>query len=366
MTKGRKVKKEAEKKKCFDCSLEKTLDKFFKSNNPNHQHGVMNLCKECSTPKNTSDLDEFKRKLYGLDRPFINEVYYNSLEEVQRRNMSESAVYGIYLKNIQMKNSKYEFSTWKETEEIAISLEHLKSNNVATDKQDIQENIIAEKVEFTSEDEKVKTDCIRLLGYDPFAGYSIIDQKFLYSELVTFLDEDTLEDQYKISVIIQIVNNNNQIRKIDLMINNLSSDSDSMLKNSGDIKNLTSVKKQIVDNNDKLAKENSIALKHRGDKKAGRSTLGYLMKDLRELGFENAEEDYYDMRRAHGMRVTADISNQSILSQLNFDEKDIEDMFKEQRDLLLEVQRQKEEVEEKLRLANITILELKKKCGDDL
>src|SRR5690554_6654522 len=98
------------KKKCFDCGIDRSINKFFKSNNPKHEFGVMNLCKDCSIPEDVDDLDEVYRKLYVLDRPFIKEVWIKSLEEVQRRKMSKQALFGIYLKNIQMKNSTYAHS----------------------------------------------------------------------------------------------------------------------------------------------------------------------------------------------------------------------------------------------------------------
>jgi hypothetical protein len=199
------------------------------------------------------------------------------------------------------------------------------------------------------EDTQVKEDVIRLIGYDPFAGYDIFDQKFLYNELMTYLDEDTLDDSFKLSQIIQIVNNNNQVRKIDYAINKMSSNTQDLIKNQGDIKSATAIKNQIVTANDKIAKENSISVKNRGDKSAGKSTLTYMMKDYRELGFEDAEQDYYDQNKAYGMKLVADISNKSILEQLQFDENDLNDMLFTQRQLIQELQSKLMDLEEENR-----------------
>ena len=212
-----------------------------------------------------------------------------------------------------------------------------------------------ESVEITEADKTSKNDCIKLLGYDPFAGYSRFDQKFLYGELVPYLDEDTLEDQFKLSQIIQILNNNNQIRKIDLAITKISSNPQLITNRSGDLKIMSEIKYKIVNNNDKIAKENSISVKNRGDKRAGKSTLTYTMKNLRELGFENAEQDYYDQLKANGMKRTADISHKSMLDQLQFDENDLSSMLKEQREILVNLQDRYDELEEENRQLHVQL-----------
>jgi hypothetical protein len=357
---------------CISCKKEHNIKTgFYHTNSTLYDDGKYPVCKECLTknlplanPKDLNYISAVNGLLAEINRPYIHELWLISAEESERRDMD---FLGVYMKNISMPHTKElshkdsDIITDKESmlhQEQGPSPEstnkmNITTSNVATNKYEDEDVVL------TPEDIQSQRDCHRLLGYDPFDGYLALDRKFMYAEIIPYLDEDTLEDQHKISIIIQLINNNSQIRKMDLLINKLSSDFESLLKNSAEIKNLTAIKKQITDNNDKLAKENAIAIKHRGDKKAGRSTLGYLMKDLRELGFEDAEEDYYDMKKAYGMKMTADISSKAIISQLNFDEKDIEDMFKDQRDLIIELQRSKEELEERLRLANKQILDLK-------
>jgi len=357
---------------CISCKKEHNIKTgFYHTNSTLYDDGKYPVCKECLTknlplanPKDLNYISAVNGLLAEINRPYIHELWLISAEESERRDMD---FLGVYMKNISMPHTK-ELSH-KDSDIITDkdSMLHQEANSPSDNEKkegskpisESQNKYDDEDIVLTSEDIQSQKDCHRLLGYDPFDGYLALDRKFMYAEIIPYLDEDTLEDQHKISIIIQLINNNSQIRKMDLLINKLSSDFESLLKNSAEIKNLTAIKKQITDNNDKLAKENAIAIKHRGDKKAGRSTLGYLMKDLRELGFEDAEEDYYDMKKAYGMKMTADISSRAIISQLNFDEKDIEDMFKDQRDLIIELQRSKEELEERLRLANKQILDLK-------
>jgi len=205
------------------------------------------------------------------------------------------------------------------------------------------------KIELTEDDLKSEEDCIRLLGYDPFLGYGVLDQKYLYNELIPYLDEDTLEDPFKIGVVIQIVINNNQIRKANMSINNLSSDNQSMVKNSKDIIALTDMTTKWNQQNDRLSKENNIALKHRGGSGSKNSTLGSLMKNLRELGFEKAEHNYYDMKKAYGMKFSADISHQSIIDIIHFDDNDKNIVFKNQREELQKLQEKELDYREEIR-----------------
>src|SRR5699024_10523866 len=100
-----------------------------------------------------------------------------------------------------------------------------------------------------------------LIGYDPFEGYSESDQKFLYSDLLNYFgDEDVVEDQFLVSQIIQIVNNNNQIRKLDYLLSNYMADNETLGEKASTIKSLNATKKDIVANTDKIAKENRISV----------------------------------------------------------------------------------------------------------
>ena len=96
-------------------------------------------------------------------------------------------------------------------------------------------------------------------------------------------------------------------------------------------------------------------MKNRGDKSAGKSTLTYIMRDYRELGFEDAEQDYYDQNKARGMKAVADISNKNILEQLQLDENDANDMLIQQRQLLQELQERVDDLEEENRQLHVEI-----------
>lgn len=340
----------AENIKCTKCGEEKPLIGYWKSYSPLHENtGYVPTCKTCIyamysdfIKKGLSKKDSFIEICKLLDKPFINNVFENVIKS--NENETPEKLLGEFFKQVHMQQwRKKGFYRFEDSE-----IEKKDTTNMAK-----------EIKELSKEDILVKEDVIRLMGYDPFDGYGLFDQKFLYNELMPYLDEDTIDDSFKLSQIIQIVNNNNQVRKIDLAINQMSSNIADLIKNQTDIKSATAIKNQIVTSNDKIAKENSISVKNRGDKSAGKSTLTYLMRNYRELGFQDAEQDYYDENKAKGMQMVADISNKSIIQQLQLDENDINDMLFTQRQLIQELQSKVDDLEEENRQLYVQITELK-------
>lgn len=212
--------------------------------------------------------------------------------------------------------------------------------------------------EWTREDKRNMKDVIEVVGYDVFAGYPPNDRKYLFGELVKYIDEDVIDDNYKLSQIIQIVNNNNQIRRYDLIISQLNP-----LDDSEDIGNLNNLKNKLVSSNDKIAKENEISVKNRSNKDIGKSTLTYLMKELREKDFDRAETDYYDQLKSAGTRWAAEVSMQAIQKNTFFDESDINEIKDIRRELVSTLQEQVDDLMEEKRKLLIEMQKLKN--GDE-
>ena len=210
------------------------------------------------------------------------------------------------------------------------------------------------------QDLRAKNDVIDIIGYDPFDGYDEQQRRFLFNNIIGYLGEDGIEDDtYKISQIIQLVNNNYQIEQVNRTMAKLNPQI-----NAGDFKDLNSMKKQLVDSNDKIAKENGISVKNRLDKQVGRSTLTYLMKDLREKDIPEAEANYYDQLQSEGSRWAANISFKAIKENGFFDENDEKDMLEIQYKKIQELQTKLDNVEEENRLLLIENDALKEKGGD--
>ena len=214
--------------------------------------------------------------------------------------------------------------------------------------------------EWTKEEQKNKKEVLEVVGYDPFAGYQNADRRYLFNELVKYLDDDVIDDSYKLSQIIQIVNNNNQIRQYDLLIAQLKP-----LTDSKDIQMLNDLKGKLVVANDKIAKENEISVKNRSNKDIGKSTLTYLMKDLRQKNFEKAEADYYDQLKSEGTRWAMELSVNAIQKNAYFDENDYNEIKDIRRELVDKLQSQVDNLMEDKRKLLLEIQNLKAKKGDN-
>lgn len=327
---------------CTCCGKIGGKEAFFSHRNP-YLNSSLSICKEC-VHVDEDDLESVLELLRFLNIPF----YKNRWDGLKEKSI------GLYLRQLAMTKDKYFKDSDMFTTKVLI--EDLdKKTTISAQTTETNEPIL------TKDELKAQEDVKRLLGYDPYEGYPIEDQKYLYNNLLIYLNEDTLEDGIKLSAYLQIVNNNNQIRKLDFAISSLNSDIKSMVENAKDINTLQDVKSKIVTSNDKIMKENSISVKNRGDKKAGRSTLTYMMRDLRELDFEEAEEDYYDQRKAYGMQLVADISNKSLLEQLSLDENNYVDIIKTQREKLQASESKIDELTEENRNLYVQVDELKSK-----
>ena len=274
---------------------------------------------------------------------YLDVVYVDDLYESLKANQTFSL--GVYLRSINGK--QYKSKNFSAT---------LMSGSLYK----TPEQVDAEReVKWSSSDLLNKRDVIDVVGYDPFEGYTEFDRKYLFNDLSKYLDEDIRDDTYVLSAIIQIVNNNNQLRKYDLLINKHSADAQLLGQNADVIEQLTALKKKITDNTNNLAKENEISLKNRSNKDVGKSTLGYLQKKLRELDFEEAEANYYSQLCSPGTQWAIDMSHKSIVENGMFDENDKKEIFDIQRGLVLDLQKKLDDEQEKSRLLQIEIDKLR-------
>lgn len=299
------------------------------------------LCKDCVN----EIFSDFSRR-YGSDKQacillcyMLDIPFYHTLYDSIVNNNSIFSV-GLYLR--QINGRQYQYQNFAQT---ILTRELEKSDK----------DIVDDKEKRWSASEiKNRNDVIEMIGYDPFEGYSAEDRRFLFNELVKYFDEDIANDTYKLSQIIQIVNNNNQIRQYDLKISAMDP-----LKDAQNIKLLNAIKASLVSSNDKIAKENEISVKNRSNKDVGKNTLTYLMKDLREKDFKQAEANYYDQLTSAGTQWAANMSLKAIKENTFFDENDVQEVFETQRALIEKLNRELDEAKEKYRLALIENQELK-------
>lgn len=326
----------------------------------------LSVCKDCTRKvyDRYFEVYEDKRKaIYytcrKLDIVYSESVYKSSIND--KRKYHPFAMYMMKLNSLGKVNNDGASATFDDSDSIE-DKEIKKKQDEKEAKKEVKRQIEVKqfdendpKFDLDKNDIRIKNDVVRLLGRDPFAGYSKYDQKYLYNGLIGYLDEDTLEDQFKVGIYIQLLNMELQVTKIDYNISQITKNIDSLLANSDKLKSLTSLKKDIINAADKIAKENSISVKNRNDQKAGKSTLGYMMSNLRDLGFQDAEVDYYSQKVCYGMQRVAEISMNAMQKNLQFDENDTNDIIQIQREKIQSQEKKVLELEEELRKANIEL-----------
>lgn len=212
-----------------------------------------------------------------------------------------------------------------------------------------------EERKWTADALRSKEFTIEVVGRDPFIGQKEDSRIDMFSEFVKYIDEDTADDRYKLSQIIQIIQNNEQIRRYDEMIAGLDP-----LSQATQIKAIQELKSACVASNDKIAKENEISVKNRSNKEVGKSTLGYLMEDLRKKGFSAAEVNYYNQLKSDGTRWAVDMSHKSIMQHAMFDENDKQEMFNTQREIIDDLNQKYDAEREKNRMLLLDLEMLRK------
>lgn len=323
--------------KCLACGKEfdspsghfyKTKSKLYEKNDMYYP-----ICQSCLRKK----FDEYTKRYneqiatiiicHYLDIPFFYSLYDSLIKKNDGFNI------GMYIR--QMNNQQYKTKTFVNT--------LVDKKELGIDKAEYEE---IKETKWSVGDTKNKNNVIQIIGYDPFEGYGEEQRKFLFNDIIGYLEEDGIEDDtYKISQIIQLVNNNYQI----YLFNNAMATLDPKI-DTNDFKSLSGMKKSLVDSNDKIAKENGISVKNRLDKQAGRSTLTFLMKRLRELDIPNAEANYYNQLRSEGTQWAANMSLKAIRENGFFDENDFKDIIENQYKMIQELQSRLDDVEEENRL----------------
>jgi hypothetical protein len=205
-----------------------------------------------------------------------------------------------------------------------------------------------------------KKDLIRLIGYDPFANYPVEqDLPVLYAQIISFVDEETKNDGMKMNAVIQIVQAFNQIQKLNDAINELLADTKKLNSNNGTIKQHSTTISQLLSGANALAKDNGISVNHNNSKSKGQNTLTGKMKELDLIGFRDAKINMYDIDYCKGMQQVAEISAKAQVNQIGFDENVMLEISNIRRDLVDDLQKQRDKAVERARLLLVENKDLK-------
>lgn len=332
---------------CYLCDSHKIKDSFYSSTDPMSKSGLTPICKECARKialrvingkEQGATKDSVRLALRYLNKPFLERVWDSSIQEVENlaSGKVKSNVWAAYIRQISMPN--YIGMTYFDSDGLTSN----EPNNESSNGEMTMDKLIESHVGIDTYDSflKNKNDVIRLLNYDPFEKEDIIDQPFLYSQLLGLLDsgEDGNEDMMRTSSAISIVRGFLQLAKIDDNIAKLMSDINNIATNSATIKSLQESKAKITSVITSLAQDSCISLKHNKNAKKGENTWTGKIKKIKELNLREGEVNGFDMETCKAMRQVMDLSNASIMKTLNLDESEWSDMVAEQRKMITDLQ----------------------------
>lgn len=347
---------------CPFCDKDKPKSDYYSSTDPKVKTGITRICKECASDiarrkdKQGNYHEETKKSvqeaLEYLDKPYIenlwNSAYYESHNSKSNSN-SKNTLWGAYITYITL--PQYKGMRWRDSDLFKDNVYISPSNKPLSDDEESKNKEIFENADTN------KKDVIRMIGYDPFSTYpNSEDLPILYAKLVSFLDEETVNDGMKLNAVIQIVKSFAQVEKINDAIDTYSSDIASVVQNGGIIKNLSETVNKLIKSANELAKDNGISVNHNNNKSKGANTLTGKMKKLKEIGFRDAKVNSFDIGSCEGMKQVAKISEAARHQQIGYDEN----IAQEIKDIKVElVEQLTKERDEALERARILLLENK-------
>lgn len=357
---------------CPHCGKTKKRSEFYVSTDPAVTIGVAFPCKDCSEniarrydPRTGeySDMTEasLKNALMYLDKPFIRTLWESAYNEVHDETLKKPKknMWTAYIKNV-TSLPQHRGQRWRDGD-----FDDVKSNT-GPDEVLIDECMAPDVAE---ELERNRRDVVRLVGYDPFEKEQLEDKPLLYAQTVGYLDMGgNNDDAMRTSSVITIVRGFLQIQKLDDMIAQAMINA-TKTGSSGEIKAYLDAKQKISSTISQLAEQNCISLKHNKNNTKGENTWTGKVRIMKEMNLREAEVNIFDAETAMGLAQVADISNASILKQINLDENDYVQMLTEQKQTIAKLNKDANEAIEKARLLlreNIDLKKLLEENGIDI
>ena len=357
-----------EKYLCYCCGNKKARSNFYTSTDPFNSVGVTPYCKECleKIARNYNNNykqfgDVTKTSLMAacerMDVPYLEKIWESSYNEVNDPSLKKpkTNIWAAYVKNIKLPN--YNGLRWRDGDNFNTSM------SVSDDTEDKMASTMTPEV--LDEYKTNKRDLIRLVGYDPFANYPVEqDLPVLYAQIISFIDEETKNDGMKMNAVIQIVQAFNQIQKLNDAINELLADTKKLNSNNGTIKQHSDTISKLLSGANALAKDNGISVNFNNSKSKGQNTLTGKMKELDLIGFRDAKINMYDIDYCQGMRQVAEISAKAQVDQIGFDENVMLEISNIRRELVDDLQKQRDKAVERARLLLVENKDLKEFLKD--
>lgn len=361
---AQKAAEEKEEYLCYCCGEKKKKTSFYISTDPFNSVGVNPFCKLC-VEKIARNYNE-QRGQYGevtkaslcealerIDSPYLEQLWESSYNEVHDPSLKQpkTNVWSAYIKNVRL--PQYNGMRWRDGD--------LFKEGGVNVKNDVEDKIASTMTSDVLDECKTnRKDLIRLIGYDPFANYPVEqDLPVLYAQIINFIDEETKNDGMKMNAVIQIVQAFNQIQKLNDAINELLADTKRLNNNNGIIKQHSDTIAKLLSGANALAKDNGLAVNFNNSKSKGQNTLTGKMKELDQIGFRDAKINMYDIDYCKGMQQVAEISAKAQVDQIGFDENTFNEINNIRRELVDDLQRQRDKAVERARLLLVENRDLK-------
>ena len=347
---AKKTKTEPLKYLCPYCNEEKNKSEFYASSDPMIKTGLTCMCKDCARniarnyDERTDNYGDCTRAsiqdaLERLDKPFLEQVWQSVTTELNTKSGPgvSKDLWSLYIRQISI--PQYKMLRWRDGDVYSSF-----KNDIDQNTEEIASSEVARNQQIREEYYKNRDDVIRLIGYDPFLNEAEKDKPLLYSQLLGFLDTggDSSDDMMRISSAISIVRGFLQIEKTDDMIAGFMKDTLKAANNVGTIKSLQDMKKNVNSTITNLAAESCLSLKNNKNASKGENTWTGKIKKLKELNLREAEVNGFDIGTCRGMQQVLEMSDASIMRQLNLDESEWSDMVAEQRQTLIKVQNERD------------------------
>ena len=345
---------------CPYCMKEKKKTEFYVSTDPRVLTGMTTMCKDCvkkialNWDDNRQEFGACTKKsvmeaLEYIDRPFLENLWNSSYAEWadDKSQHRRTTIWDCYIKNVSLVN--YRGMRWRDGDIFQTYVEDARQVAALEDGNRDMAQTLIDSQEVDNECEKNRKDVIRLLGYDPFEGEKIEDQPLLYSQLIGYLDSggDGNDDIMRTSSAITIVRGFSQQAKIDDKIAKAMANSST---NTTELKTLLNAKKNLSATISQLAEQSCLSLKHNKNASKGENTWTGKIKKLKDMDLREAEVNGFDIGTCRGMQQVLEISDASIMKQLALDESEWSDMVAEQRQAIVDLQKQRDVYREVNRL----------------
>jgi len=111
---------------------------------------------------------------------------------------------------------------------------------------------------------------------------------------------------------------------------------------TGEIKACLDAKQKVASTVSQLAEQSCLSLKHNKNASKGENTWTGKIKKLKDLDLRDAEVNGFDIGTCRGMQQVLEISDTSIMKQLRLDESEWSDMVADQRQMIVELQNERD------------------------